>query len=92
MVYKVFDKRSSGGGNKNDNMSSQEYLKKYTNNLSENLKSKKYTHPFLSNIWGADLANMQLRNKFKKAICFYYVLLMYRLYVGYILIIHRFFF
>ena len=43
-------------------------LKNYTNQLLEN--SRKVHLPFVDNIWGADLANMQLISKFKKGICF----------------------
>ena len=46
MNYKVFDKRSWGDGNKNKNMSNQEYLKKYKSQLAENLKNTKSTHLF----------------------------------------------
>ena len=79
MVYKVFDKRSWGDGNKNKNMSNEEYLKKYKNQLAGNLKNKKSTHLFLTNTWGANLADMHLRNKFKKLICFSNMLLIHRL-------------
>ena len=42
-------------------------LKNYTNQLLENWKVQS---PFIDNIWGADLANMQLISKFNIGICF----------------------
>ena len=44
------------------------WLKNYTNQLLENLKFKKRTvySRFKDNIWGADLADMQLISKFNK--------------------------
>ena len=42
-------------------------LKNYTNQLLQNLKNGKYTQ----NIWGADLADLQLISKFNKGICFF---------------------
>ena len=41
-------------------------LKNYTNQLLENWKVQS---PFIDNIWGADLANMQLISKFNIGIC-----------------------
>ena len=40
------------------------YLKNQTNQLSENLRTKKY------NIWGADLSGMQLIGKFNNGVRF----------------------
>ena len=45
-------------------------MKNYTNQLLQNLIKEKYTHPFFDNIWGADLADMQLISKFKKGFRF----------------------
>ena len=33
-------------------------------------KTRKVQSPFIDNIWGADLADMQLISKFNKGICF----------------------
>ena len=38
----------------------------YTNQLLENLRKKKLHLPFIVNIWGADLAGMQLISKFNE--------------------------
>ena len=45
------------------------YQKNYTNQLLENLKKEVHA-PFKDNIWGADLADMQLISKFNKGIRF----------------------
>ena len=45
------------------------YQKNYRNQLLENLKKEVHA-PFLDNIWGADLADMQLISKFNKGIRF----------------------
>ena len=45
------------------------YQKNYTNQLLENLKKEVHA-PFIDNIWGADLADMQLISKFNKGIRF----------------------
>ena len=42
MVYKFFDKKTSGGAVKN--MSNQDLAEEFTNQLLENLKNEKYTH------------------------------------------------
>ena len=44
-------------------------LKNYTNQLLENLKTAVYSG-FKDNIWGADLADMQLISKFNKGFRF----------------------
>ena len=44
-------------------------LKNYTNQLLKS-QEKKVRSPFINNTWGADLADMQLTNKFDKGIRF----------------------
>ena len=49
MVYKVFDKKTSGGASKNEIMSNKELadqlqIKNCTNQLLENLKNEKYNY------------------------------------------------
>ena len=46
------------------------YLKNYLNQLLENSGKEKYTPSFIDNIWGADLADMQLISKFNKGFRF----------------------
>ena len=45
-------------------------LKNYTNRLLKNSRKKKAHLPFIDSIWGADLADIQLINKFNKKIHF----------------------
>ena len=66
-----FDKKSSGAAVENENMSSQRPL-----GLAEELQKpiiRKFRKPkvylsFIDNIWGADLADIQLWSKFYKGI------------------------
>ena len=51
-------------------------LKSFINPLPEKLK-KKSVFNIRDNIWGAYLAHMQLINKFKKDLDFYYMLLIF---------------
>ena len=46
------------------------YQKNDTNQLIENSLKEKYNHILIDNIWGADLADMQLISKFNKGIRF----------------------
>ena len=66
MVYKVFDQKSSGSGIKNENMSDQQLHKQ----IIKNFKKGKVQSPFRNNIWGADLADMQITRNFNNGICF----------------------
>ena len=71
MVYKRFDKKTSGSSIKNENISNKEWagelrkpiIRKFTYLiwLLENLQSH-----FIENIWGADLGDMQLISKFNE--------------------------
>ena len=45
-------------------------LKNYTKQLLESFKKEKVYSSFIDNIWGADLADMQLISKFNKGIRF----------------------
>ena len=62
------NKSASGSGIKNENISNKNQLKNCTNQLLENLR--KVHSSSIDNIWGGDLADIQLINKFDKAICF----------------------
>ena len=68
MVYKCFDKKSSGNG---INLCQINNLQMdSTNQLLDKFKRSKVYSSFKSNIWGADLANMQFTSKYNKAIRF----------------------
>ena len=78
MVYKFFDKKStsltdksaSGSGNKNENISDQQLANQLHKPIIRNFKKRKAHSIFIDNIWGADLADMQLISKFNKEIRF----------------------
>ena len=70
MVYKFFDKKTSGGTVRSENMSDQELAEKLHKPIVRKLEKRKIHLPFIDNIWGADLADMQLISKFNKAIRF----------------------
>ena len=51
-------------------MSSKELAEELHNPIIKNFQKRKVLSPFMKNIWGADLADMQLISKFDKEICF----------------------
>ena len=68
MVYKFFDKKSSGSGivNKENIQLANELHKP----VIRKFRKRKVYSSFRDNIWGADLANMQLLSKFNKGFRF----------------------
>ena len=72
MVYKFFDIRTSGSGSvtKNENISNKELAEELRKLIITKFEKRKVHSPFLDHIWGADLADMQLRSKFNKEILF----------------------
>ena len=64
MVYKFFDKKTSGGTVKN--ISNKELAQKLHKPIIRKFNKRKVHSPFIDNIWGADLADMQLISKFNK--------------------------
>ena len=74
MVFKFFDKKTSGSGIKNDNISNKELAEELHKPIIRRFKKRKVQSPIIDNIWGADLADMQLISKFNKGIRFYFYL------------------
>ena len=70
MVYKFFDKKTSVSGVKNENISNKELAGELQKPIIRNLKKRKIHSHFIDNIWGADLADMQLISKFNKGFRF----------------------
>ena len=66
MVYKFFDKKSSGSGIKNEIISNKELAEELHKPIIRNFKKRKVHSTFIDNIWGAALADMHLINKFNK--------------------------
>ena len=63
MVYKFFNKKNSVSGIKNENVSNKQLA------VHKPIKEKyivKVHSPFVDNIWGVDLADIQLITKFNK--------------------------
>ena len=70
MVYKSFDKKTAGGAVKNENISNKELAEELHRPIIRKSKKRKVHSPFIDNIWGADLADMQLISKFNKGFRF----------------------
>ena len=60
MVYKFFDKKTSGGAIKNEIMSNKELAEELQKSITAKFKKRKVYLSFINNIQGADLAAMQL--------------------------------
>ena len=72
MVYKFFDKKSAGSGVNNEKIAEEIHKP-----IIRNFTKRKVYSGFRDNIWGADLANMQLISKLIKDLDFYYALLIF---------------
>ena len=70
MVYKFFDKKSSGNGIKNENMSDQKLAAELRKLIIRKFKKRKVKYPFIDIIWVAALADMQLIGTFNKGFRF----------------------
>ena len=68
MVYKFLIKKRWRV--KNENSSNKELGKKLYKPLTINFNERKVHSPLIDNIWGADLANMQLISKLNKGFRF----------------------
>ena len=71
IVYNFFDKKASGGI-KNEIMSNKELAEELHKPIIRKFEKRKVHSPFIDNIWGADLADIQLISKFNKGICYFY--------------------
>ena len=74
MVYKSFDKKSKGSGAKHVNSKlapqSQQLAEELHKPIIRKFEKRKVHAAFKHNIWGADLADMQLLSKYNKGIRF----------------------
>ena len=70
MVYKFFDKKTCESGIKNEKVSNEELAEELHKPIIRKFKLRKVHSPFVDNIWGNDLAYMQLMSKFNKGIRF----------------------
>ena len=71
MVYKFFDKKSTGSGiTNNDIKQNLQLAKELHKPIIRKFKKRKVYSGFKDNIWGADLADMKLISKFNKGFRF----------------------
>ena len=74
MVYKFFDKKSVGSGAKHVNTKitpqKEQLAEELLKPIIRKFKKRKVYSTFKDNIWGADLADMQLLSKYNKGIRF----------------------
>ena len=63
IVYNFFDKKISGSGITNENFSNKELAKELHKPIIRIFNERKVQSPFIDNIWGADLADIQLISK-----------------------------
>ena len=85
MVYKFFDKRTSGRCIKNENISKKELAEEIHKPIIRNFNKTKVRLLFIDNIWGADLADMQLISKFNEV--FRFLLCVIQIYSKYVWVI-----
>ena len=71
MVYKFFNKKSSGGPIKNEIISNKELAEEIHKPIIRKFEKRKVHSSFIDNIWSADLADMQLITKFTKEFRFF---------------------
>ena len=78
MVYKFFDEKNSGTGIKNENIFNKELAEELCKPIIRKFNKRKVHSPFIDNICGADLVDMQLISKFNKGFRFLlYVIAIY---------------
>ena len=70
MVYKFFDKTTSGSGIKNKSILNKELAEELHKPIIRKFEKAKVNSPFIDNILGADLADMQLISKSNELICY----------------------
>ena len=85
MVYKFFDKKTSGRCIKNENISKKELAEEIHKPIIRNFNKTKVRLLFIDNIWGADLADMQLITKFNEV--FRFLLCVIQIYSKYVWVI-----
>ena len=66
MVYKFFDKKSKRSGVNIEVKRNEQLAKELQKTIIRNFKKRTVYSGFKDNIWGADLADMQLISKFNK--------------------------
>ena len=70
IVYKSFDKTTSGEKVKNETFSNKELPEELHKPIIRKFNRGKVKPPFIDNIWGVDLADMPILSKFNKEVRF----------------------
>ena len=70
MVYNFFDKKTSGGGIKNENISNKELAEKFHKPIIRKLNKRKVRSSLINSFWRTDHADKELISKFNQRICF----------------------
>ena len=68
MVYTFFDKKSKGAGIKNEIMENQQLANELHKPIIRKFRKREVHSSFKDNIWGVNLADMQLLSKYSKGI------------------------
>ena len=71
MVYKLFDKKSKGAGIKNGIKENQQLANELHKPIIRKFKKRKVCSSLKVNIWGVDLADMQLISKCNKGVRYF---------------------
>ena len=74
MVYIIVDIKTSGNGIKNENMSNKELAKELRKPIIRKFQEKKVHLPFIDNIRGTGLVDMQMISKCNWDLNVHYVL------------------
>ena len=64
MVYKYFDKETSVSGIQSENISNKQLSEELHKPIIRKFEKRKVHLPFIDNIWGTDLGDIQLRSEF----------------------------
>ena len=70
VVYKFFNGKTSGSCIKSENISNKKLAEESYKPIIREFEKRKVHSHFIDNIWGADLADMQLISKFNKGFRF----------------------
>ena len=70
MVYKFFDKKASGSAVNKEIIQNEELAEQLQKPIIRKIERRKVHSSFIDNIWGADLADLQLISKFNKGFRF----------------------
>ena len=81
MVYRFFDKKSSGSCVKSEIMLNQHLAEELHKPIISKFEEPKVTLSFKYNIRGTDFDDMQLLSKYNKGFCFLLVVNMHRLFL-----------